>query len=117
MPKRYRQPAPRIRLKKGDRVRVIAGRGRGQEGEIIEVLRDKGRVVVRDVNIVTKAERPTQENPQGGFNNFEGSIHVSNVQILDPQSGKPSRIGYIFADGKKVRISVKSGNRLDQEEL
>jgi len=108
---------PRIRFKKGDRVRVISGRERGQEGEVIEVLRDKGRVVVRDVNIVTKAERPTQENPQGGFNNFEGSIHVSNVQILDPQSGKPSRIGYTFEDGKKVRISVKSGARLDQEEL
>jgi large subunit ribosomal protein L24 len=117
MPKRYRQPAPRTRLKKGDRVRVITGRERGKEGEVIEVLRDKGRVVVRDVNIVTKAERPTQENPQGGFNNFEGSIHVSNVQILDPQSGKPSRIGYAFEDGKKVRISVKSGARLDQEEL
>lgn len=117
MPKRYRQPAPRTRLKQGDRVRVITGRDRGKEGEVIEVLRDKGRVVVRDANIVTKAERPTQENPQGGFNNFEGSIHVSNVQILDPQSGEPSRIGYTFEDGKKVRVSVKSGARLDQEEL
>jgi large subunit ribosomal protein L24 len=117
MPKRYRQPAPRIRLKIGDRVRVISGRERGKEGEVIEVLRDKGRVVVRDANIVTKAERPTQDNPQGGFKNFEGSIHVSNVQILDPQSGEPSRIGYTFEEGKKVRISVKSGTRLDQEEL
>lgn len=117
MPKRYRQPAPRIRLKKGDRVKVTTGRERGKEGEVIEILRDKGRVVVRDVNIMTKAERPTQENPQGGFNNIEGSIHVSNVQILDPESGKPSRIGYTFEDGKKVRISVKSGSRLDQEEL
>lgn len=115
--RRLKQPKPtRIRFKKGDRVRVISGRDRGHEGEIIDVLRDQGRVVVRDVNVVTKAERPTQENPQGGFAKLEGSIHASNVQLLDPENGELSRIGAAYEQGKKVRISIKSGAKLDQQE-
>jgi large subunit ribosomal protein L24 len=115
--RRLKQPErTRIRFKKGDRVRVISGRDRGQEGEIIDILRDSGRVFVRDVNVVTKAERPTQENPQGGFAKMEGSIHASNVQLLDPETGELSRIGTAYEDGKKVRISIKSGAKLDQQE-
>lgn len=102
------------RLKKGDRVRVVAGKHKGLEGEVLAVRRDTNRVLVEGVNVVKKAQRPTQENPRGGFREQEAPIHASNVQILDPQSGEPTRIGVkIGDDGRKVRVSTKSGASLD----
>lgn len=106
----------RIRLKRGDRVRVIAGKDNGVEGEVIAVLPDRQRVVVRDVNVAIKAQRPTQENQQGGFDHREMPIHVSNVQIIDPETGDPSRIAVREENGIKRRISVKSGALLDEQE-
>jgi len=103
------------RIKKGDNVRVIAGKHKGSEGEVIAVDREKSRVLVKNVNIIKKAQRPTQENPRGGFVEQEAPIHLSNVQLLDPKTGEPTRIGYRFQDdGRKVRVAVKTGNVLDE---
>lgn len=103
------------RIKKGDNVRVIAGKHKGSEGEVIAVNREKSRVVVKNVNIIKKAQRPTQENPRGGFVEQEASLHLSNVQLLDPKAGVPTRIGYRFLDdGRKVRVALKSGTQLDE---
>lgn len=105
----------KLRLKRGDRVRVIAGKDKGVEGEVLHVHHDTGRIVVENVNVMKKAQRPSQENPRGGFSEQERSVHASNVQILDPQTEEPTRIGSkIRDDGRKVRIALKSGAELDE---
>jgi large subunit ribosomal protein L24 len=91
----------------------MAGKHKGAEGEIIAVLPEKNRVVVKGVNVIKKAKRPTQENPRGGFEEREMPLHASNVRVLDPKTGEPTRIGYRFEEGRKVRISVKSGAPLN----
>jgi large subunit ribosomal protein L24 len=103
----------KMRLKRGDEVRVIAGQFRGAEGKIMAVYPASNRVVVENVNLIKKAQRPTQENPRGGFIEREAPIHASNVQLLDPQTGELTRIGYKIENGQKVRVSVKSGAQLD----
>ncbi len=106
---------PKIRIRRGDRVRVIAGKHRGAEGEVITVLRDSGRVLVKNVNVIKKAQRPTQDNPRGGFLEQESPIHISNVQLLDPQTGELTRVGYETDEGgHKHRVARKSGIRLDE---
>lgn len=106
---------PKLQLKRGDEVRVIAGKDRGAEGEILAVFPDRNRVVVENVNIAKKTMRPTQENPRGGIREIEMPIHASNVMILDPQTGEPTRIGIERTDsGEKVRVAKKSGTRLDE---
>jgi large subunit ribosomal protein L24 len=103
------------RIRRGDRVRVISGKNKGQEGEVLAVLRDRDRVLVKNVNLIRKSQKPTQQNPRGGYQEQEAAIHVSNVQILDPKTGTPTRIGVQFLeDGRKVRIARKSGARLDE---
>ncbi len=104
----------RARIKRGDKVRIIAGREKGSEGEVIAVYPDKSRIVVRDANVVKKAKRPSQNDPSGGYEEVEAAIHISNVQLLDPKTNELSRVGYkVDAEGKKVRFSRKSGNELD----
>lgn len=101
-------------VKKGDRVRVMAGKHRGAEGKVKAVFPETERVIVENVNMIKKTQRPTQRNPRGGFQEREAPIHVSNVRILDPQTGEPTRVGYKrLASGRKVRVSVKSGAQLD----
>ena len=96
---------------KGDRVRVIRGNFRDQEGAVLEVNRDEGRVVVEGVNMRKRHTRPTQANPDGGILTFEAPIHVSNVMLIDPATGDASRTRVrLEADGTKERIAVKSGN-------
>lgn len=114
---RAKKQAPvKMRLKKGDQVRVISGKHRGAEGKIISVLRDSNRVIVENINVVKKTQRPTQQNPRGGFRDQELPIHASNVQIIDPETGEPTRIGYkVQPSGEKVRISRRSGNELDKK--
>lgn len=102
----------RIRLRNGDRVRVMTGKNRGAEGEIIAVLPEKNRVVVKGVNMMRRTRKPTQENPRGGFDEREASIHASNVQLLDPKTGAPTRLGATFDGERKVRVSRKSGSRI-----
>jgi large subunit ribosomal protein L24 len=100
--------APKLYLKKGDRVRVIAGAYRGVEGEVLEVMPGKYRAIVEDVNIVKKHTKATNENP-GGINEVPAPIHLSNLMLIDPKTGEPTRVGRKEVDGKLVRYSKKSG--------
>lgn len=109
--KRRRRSKGRSRIVKGDRVRVIRGNYRDMEGPVLRIDPDAGRVVVEGVNIRKRHQRPTQENPDGGIISFEAPIDVSNVMLIDPDSGDPTRVNIRVAnDGTKERIAVRSGN-------
>ena len=99
-------------VKKGDKVRVIAGKDKGTEAVVLAALPKVNKVIVEGVNIVKKHQRPTNELPQGGIIEKEAAIHLSNVQVLD-KNGVAGRVGYKFVDGKKVRYNKKSGEVLD----
>jgi large subunit ribosomal protein L24 len=102
------------RIKKGDRVVVLAGRDKGREGEVLRVLTEDDRVVVQGVAMAKRHEKPSQRS-QGGIVSKEAPIHVSNVSHLDPKDGKPTRIGFKFLeDGRKVRFAKRSGEVLDR---
>ena len=102
-----------LKIKRGDTVVVISGKEKGKRGEVERVEPKKERVVVTGVNVRTRHARPSQQNQEGMFT-FEAPIHVSNVMIVDPDSGEPTRIGYRFTDsGEKVRVSKKSGKDID----
>lgn len=90
---RKKNKQPKLHLKKGDKVRVIAGNSRGKEGEVLEVLIEKQRVVVEGVNMVKKHLKPSANNPQGSIQEIEGTIHISNLMVIDPASGEPRRTG------------------------
>ena len=101
----------KIKIMKEDRVRVVRGNHRDMEGTVMEVLTDKGRVRVEGVNMRKRHQRPSQANPEGGIVTFEAPIDVSNVMLIDPASGEPSRIRtQIEEDSTKERIAVKTGN-------
>lgn len=102
-----------MHVKKGDKVKVIAGKDKGKEGVILRVFPKENRVIVEGVNLVKKHTRPSQDNPQGGIITQEAPIHASNVMPIDPKTGEPTRVGYKFVDGKKVRYAKKSGAILD----
>ena len=96
-----------MRIKSGDKVRVITGKDKGKEGTVLRTLPKEDRVVVEGVNIHKRHQKPTQMST-GGFEEFAAPIHVSNVMLIDPSTGEPTRVGYRFEDGKKVRYSKKS---------
>ncbi len=98
----------KIHIRKGDKVKVIAGANKGEEGNVLQVVRDKYRAVVEGVNIVKKHTKPTNDTP-GGIVEKEAPIHISNLMLVDPKSGEPTRIGKKEVDGKMVRYSKKSG--------
>ena len=104
------------KIKKGDKVVVIAGRDKGRSGEVIEMRRDDGRVLVRGVNMVMRHQRQTAQQ-EGGIISKEASIHLSNVALADPKEGKPTRVGFKFVgkgdDRKKVRVAKRSGVEID----
>lgn len=100
--------APKLHIKKGDRVVVIAGAYKGDEGEVLEVLPKKNRAVVDNVNIVKKHEKAVGDN-QGGINEVPAPIHISNLMLVDPKTGEPTRVGRKVVDGKSVRYAKKSG--------
>ncbi|MCR5243482.1 MAG: 50S ribosomal protein L24 [Bacteroidales bacterium] len=102
----------KFHIKKGDTVFVNAGNDNGKTGKVLEVLRDKDRVIVEGVNVVSKHTKPNAKNPQGGIVKQEAGIHISNVQLVDPKSGKATRVGYKEVDGKKVRYAKKSGEEI-----
>ena len=103
----------KLHIKKGDTVKVIAGDDRGKEGRVLSVDAAKNRAIVEGVNIVTKATKPNAQHPQGGLVKKEASINISNIALLDPKSGKPTRVGIKMDDnGKKVRIAKKSGQEI-----
>src|SRR5215210_4863371 len=98
-----------LRIKRGDTVVVISGKERGKRGEVEQVIPAKSRVVVSGVNTRTRHARPTQQNPEGAYT-FDAPIHVSNVMLVDPDSGQPTRVRYRFAaSGEKIRVSKRSG--------
>jgi len=111
-----------MHVKKGDKVKVISGKDKGKTGVILSVHPSKERVLVEGVNIVKKHTKPNQANPQGGIVSLEAAIHVSNVMLIDPKSGEPTRIGYKFEEktenGKtyriKYRVAKKSGEVIDE---
>ena len=98
-----------MHVKKGDKVMVISGKDKGKTGVILTAFPKKDRVLVEGVNIVKKHMKPNQANPQGGIVSQEAAIHVSNVMLIDPKTGEPTRVGYKVEDGKKVRVAKKSG--------
>lgn len=99
-------------IKKGDTVVVIAGDYKGKQGTVQKVFVKTNRVLVEGVNVVTKHERPSQSNPDGGIVKKEAPIAISNVMLIDPKKNEPTRVGYKFEDGKKVRYAKKSGTVL-----
>jgi len=99
----------KLHIKKGDRVQVIAGANKGTVGEVMEVMPKKYRAIVDGVNLAKKHMKPTQDNP-GGINEVAMPIHISNLMLVDPSSGEPTRIGRKVEDGKLVRYSKKSGS-------
>ncbi|MEG0685691.1 MAG: 50S ribosomal protein L24 [Erysipelotrichales bacterium] len=104
-----------MHIKKGDLVEVISGKDKGTQGKVVEVLTKNNRVVVEGVNMLTKHLRPNTTNPEGGVQNIEGAIHASNVMLVDPKTKKPTRVGFEFKDGKKVRVSKKSGTVIEDK--
>lgn len=101
---------PGVHVRKGDRVRVISGNYRGQEGTILRVEPDKNRVVVQGVNVRKRHRKPSQTDPEGGIVSFEAPIDASNVMLLDPASGEPTRIrSQAGEDGRRERVAVRSG--------
>ena len=102
----------KFHIKKGDTVFVNAGNDKGKTGKVLEVLRDKDRVIVEGINMVSKHTKPNAKTPQGGIIKQEAGIHISNVNLIDPASNKPTRVGYKMVDGKKVRYAKKSGEEV-----
>ena len=101
------------KLKKGDKVIVLAGKDKGKHGEIVEMLRKEGKAVVSGINMAKKHAKPSQVDP-GGIKEIERPVHLSNLAIEDPKDGKATRIGYkVLEDGKKVRIARRSGEMID----
>ncbi|HZS81911.1 MAG TPA: 50S ribosomal protein L24 [Stellaceae bacterium] len=103
----------KLKIKKGDKVVVITGRDKGKTGEVLRVLPKEARLIVQGVNVVKRHTRPAMGNP-GGIVEKEATIHISNVAHIDPKSSKPTRVGFkTLADGRKVRVSRRSGEVLD----
>lgn len=96
----------KLKIKTGDTVRVIAGDHKGQEGKVQKVLIEKNKAIVEGVNTISKHEKPSASNPQGGIVKKEAPIHISNLSLLD-KDGNTTRVGYKEEDGKKVRFSKK----------
>jgi len=105
--------AAKFKIKKGDRVIVIAGREKGKTGEVLRVIRDENRAVVQGLNMVKRHTRQSPGQP-GGIVEKEAAIHISNLAHIDPSSQQPTRVGYKFLDdGRKVRFAKRSGEVLD----
>ena len=104
---------PKLKVKKGDRVVVIAGRDKGKRGEILAVIPDENRALVQGVNVVRRHQKQSPQQ-EGGIVSKEAPIHISNIAVEDPSDGSPSRVGYKFLDdGRKVRFAKRSGETID----
>ncbi len=110
--KNKKAPA-KLHIRKGDTVKVISGNAKGETGVIKKVLVEKSRATVEGVNMITKHVKPNAQNPQGSIEKLEGTIHISNLMVVDPKSGQPTRTGRKADDkGKLQRYSKKTGNLL-----
>jgi large subunit ribosomal protein L24 len=103
-----------LSIRRGDQVAVIAGKDKGKKGKVLSVSAKSERVVVEGVNVVKRHVKPSSTNPQGGIVSKEIGIHASNVMVVDPKTGEPSRIGVRMEAGKKVRFAKKSGTVLPE---
>jgi large subunit ribosomal protein L24 len=102
------------KIRKGDRVQVLTGRDKGRQGEVIRVMPAEDRALVQGINLVKRHQKATGIGNPGGITEKEAAIHLSNLALLDPQSGKPTRVGFkMLEDGKKVRVARASGEVLD----
>jgi large subunit ribosomal protein L24 len=103
------------RVRTGDTVVVVAGKEKGKRGKVLRVFPEKGRVVIEKINMIKKHQRPTQRLRQGGIIEREGSIHLSNVMVVDPRGDKATRVGIKqLADGRKARVAKRSGEMIDK---
>ena len=103
----------KIYIRKNDTVIVLTGEDKGKTGKVLKVLVEKNRAIVEGINIVSKSAKPSAKNPQGGIVKQEAPVHISNLSLIDPKSGKPTRISVKKTDdGKKVRIAKKSGEEI-----
>ena len=104
-----------MHVKKGDTVKILSGKDKGKTGEILRSIPQRQRVVVEKCNMVKKAMRPTQQNPQGGIMSVEAPIHVSNVMVVCPECKQPTRVSHrVNEAGKKVRVCKKCGKDIDK---
>jgi large subunit ribosomal protein L24 len=103
----------KLKIRKGDLVKVIAGDSKGSQGKVLEVITDKNRAIVEGANMVSKHTKPSAATPNGGIIKKEAAIHISNLMLVDPKSGKPTRVGRAKGkDGKLVRIAKVSGEEI-----
>ena len=103
----------KLKIRKGDLVMVIAGNSKGSQGKVLEVITDKNRAIVEGANMVSKHTKPNAATPNGGIVKQEAAIHISNLMLVDPKSGKPTRVGRAKGkDGKLVRIAKVSGEEI-----
>lgn len=103
----------KLKIRKGDTVKVIAGDSKGQQGKITEIIVDKNRAVVEGVNMISKHTKPNAANPNGGIVKKEAAIHISNLALVDPKTGEATRVGRKKNDaGKLVRVAKKSGEEI-----
>ena len=102
----------KLHIKKGDTVYVNAGNDKGQTGKVLSVDPAKDRAIVEGINMVSKSTKPNSKQPQGGIIKQEAPIHISNLNLIDPKSGKPTRVGYKMDGEKKIRYAKKSGEEI-----
>ncbi len=103
----------KLHIKKGDTVYVNSGENKGQTGKVLKVFVEERRAIVEGVNMVSKSQKPSAKNPQGGIVKQEAPLHISKLNVVDPKTGKPTRIGRkLNADGKLVRYAKKSGEEI-----
>ncbi len=104
---------PKLKIKKGDTVIVLTGKNKGSQGEVLRTMPRDAKVVVKGVNVLAKNQKPSQANPQGGITRKEAPIHVSNVALADPKTGKATKVGFTTdKDGNKTRVARKSGEQI-----
>lgn len=106
---RKKNKQPKLHVRKGDTVKVISGNAKGKVAKVLEVIPTKNRAIVEGVNVVTKHIKPSAAKPEGGIEKTEASIHLSNLMVVDPSNGEPTRVGRKEVDGKMVRVSKKTG--------
>ncbi len=102
-----------MKIKKGDRVVILSGKDKGKHGEVTKSMPKEGKVIVAGVNIAARHRKASQANPQGGIERREAPLHASKVALEDPKTGKPTRVRFEERDGKKVRVSVRSGELIN----
>ncbi|MDO4510741.1 MAG: 50S ribosomal protein L24 [Bacteroidales bacterium] len=102
----------KLHIKKGDTVCVLAGDDKGKTGRVLSIKAKENRAIVEGINMVSKSTKPSAKHPQGGIIKMEAPIHLSNLNVVDPKTGKPTRVGFKKEEGKTVRYSKKSGEEI-----